>query len=222
MNKMLAALALLLATSPVLGQVPGGGTVTGTSLTISTLNTGVVLDVHPSISADGRYVTVNVNNSYSHLDAIETFNLTNPPLSTSAPFRPAQVGKVVFVEKDKKLLAAPVPAMALKEASLKDGVRKLAETTKSNLVLGIRGLEQAGVDLAARKTFAIEQGTLKEALLTLVKVAAPETDMVISAEEGVVQMMSHVPGPGRYARDQQDLSHGGPAGQPAADCIDED
>jgi hypothetical protein len=186
MKSALASFLLLCATCPALGQV-NGGAVTATNLTVSTLNSGVVLDVTPNISADGRYVTVGVHNGFSALDGIQTFNLNGAYVGA---FRSAQFGKIIVVDNDKKLLETPVAAMTLKDVSLKQAVRKLADQTKSNLVLGVRGLEQAGVDLAALHTFALENGKMKDALLSLVKTAAPDTDIVITAEDSVVQIMS--------------------------------
>jgi hypothetical protein len=185
MKSALASLALLVATGPALGQAIAP--LTATNITVSTLNSGVVLDVRPNVSPDGRYVTIGVRNSFSALDGIQTFNLNGTQVGA---FRPAQVGKVIFVDNDKKLLETPVAAMNLKGVSFKDAVRKLADTTRSNVVLGIRGLEQAGVDIAAPRSFALENGKMKDALLAMIKTAAPDTEIVISSDDGVVQVMS--------------------------------
>jgi len=185
------------ASAQVIGP---GGTITGTNLTVSTLTTGVVLDASVSVSADRRYVTMGIKNSYSSLEGFQTFNFGNPAGVPSAvgvapiPFRPAVVGRVTFVENDKKLLATPVPALALKDVSLKEGVAKIADTTKANVVLGFRGLEQAGVDLKKTHSFTTAAGTMKDALLSMIKTAAPEVDLVVTADEGVVQIVSQAQG----------------------------
>jgi hypothetical protein len=200
MRMVLGLLAILMTAPPALAQVVAGngGVAVTTNQTVSTLTTGTVLGATAAVSADGRYVTIGMHPSFSSLEGIQTFDFGgnsvaggNPGLSrflAKVPFRPAVVGNVTFVETDKKLLAVEVPAMTLKEASLKEASQKLADVSKGNIVLGIRGLEQAGIDVSAKKTYVIEKGTLKDALLAALKTAAPQTDMVISAEDNVVEV----------------------------------
>jgi hypothetical protein len=180
----------------------GGNGVTGTSISVSTLTTGVTLQVGGAVSADGRYVTIDADPQFSTLEGLDTFVVTGGSGAgggggggggivlglavRKVPFRPAQVGNVVFVDRDKTLLSAPVPPFALKDASLKEAVRKVADVTKSNLVLGIRGLQEAGVDVNARQAFSFAGGTTKDALVRLVAQAMPTTDLVITAEDKVI------------------------------------
>ena len=89
---------------------------------------------------------------------------------------------------NKTLLTTKVKATRWKGVTLKAAVQKLADGTKLNMVLGIRGLQQAGVDLTATKDFAIADGTVKEALLALLQTALPGKDMVITAEDKVIQI----------------------------------
>ncbi|HVT82377.1 MAG TPA: hypothetical protein VHM90_17165, partial [Phycisphaerae bacterium] len=58
------------------GGINGGGAV-GTNLNIQTLNTGVVLDVTATVSADRRYVVMTIHPTLATLDGIDTFSLGN-------------------------------------------------------------------------------------------------------------------------------------------------
>jgi len=182
------------------GQTVTTGGATATNLNVSTINSGTVLEVTGVVSADRRYVGMAITPSFSTLDGFDTFVIPNTGVASGdigmqqavglrrMAYRPAQVGKVIFVDNDKPLLAARMGAMDLKDVSMKDAVRKVADTTRLNIVLGTRGLEQAGVDLNARHDFAIPAGTVKETLLAILKIGAPEPDMVITAEDKVIQV----------------------------------
>jgi len=179
--------------------------VVGTSRNVQTLSTGTVLSVTPAVSADRRYVGMAINPQFSTLDGVDTFVLSNPASPAAAggvagngslqavairrvPFRSAVVGKVTIVDNDKTLLAAAVKAAEWKGISLKDAVRKLADLTKENMVLGLRGLEQAHVDVTVVRDYKIPAGTVKEALLAILQKGVPETDMVVSSEDKVIQI----------------------------------
>jgi hypothetical protein len=187
--------ALCGAAAPARAQVVGG-TAVGVSLTTSTLSSGSVLSVQPAVSADGRYVTMSVQPTYASFDGFDTFSsggITSQQTAAgvrSLPFRPAVIGKVTLVENDKTLLTKNVKAATLKDTSLKAAARKLADAADTNVVLGIRGLESAGVDVNAPRTFVIKGGTLKQALLDMLEATIPGQDMVITADDGVVQVVT--------------------------------
>ncbi len=103
-------------------------------------------------------------------------------------FRPAVVGRVIFVDNDKPLLAKAIAGGEWKGISFKDAAKKLADASKGNVVLGIRGFEQAGVDVNKQHNFKFETGTVKGAVLALIQTAAPETDIVVTAEDKVIQI----------------------------------
>jgi hypothetical protein len=199
------------------GQI--NGAVTGTSLNVSTISTGTVLQVTPTASADRRYVEMSVNPQFSTLDGIDTFILSGtngivggiagsgraaqPVAIRPVPFRPATVGSATFVDLDPSLLATNVKPLELRSVSLRDAMRKLAEVTKRNLVLGDRGLEQAGADLKSPHDFLLKPDnarvafTMKDALLALAKTAMPDQLIVITSEDKVITVVS---------RDQADQS----------------
>jgi hypothetical protein len=191
------ALAALLAAPRAASAQALGGNAIGVSLTTNTLSTGTVLSVGGAVSPDGRYVTLSVQPTFASLEGFDTYSSGGVFSQTTAaglhaiPFRPAVVGKVTVVENDKKLLGKSLKPTALKDISLKAAARKLADAADANLVLGIRGLEQAGVDVNAPHTFTLPPGgTLKDALLAILQSALPEQDMVITADDGVVQVVT--------------------------------
>lgn len=209
MKRFIPASLLLLLSASANAQVITGGAVTGTSINVQTLSTGTVLQVTPAVSSDGRYVTMSINPQFSILDGIDTFVVTNGPGTIGGagggggfggmpqpvgirrlPFRPAQIGKVVFVDNDKPLLAAKISAATWKGITLKAAMRNVADLTRQNIVLGVRGLEQAGVDLNATHDFSFSAGTVKDAILALLKTAVPSKEMVISSEDKVIQVIT--------------------------------
>ncbi|HVS73555.1 MAG TPA: hypothetical protein VHQ47_20190 [Phycisphaerae bacterium] len=192
---MALGVGLLGAAAGVRGQVignGGGNAAVGTSLTVSTLSTGSVLDVTGAVSADGRYVTMHLAPSQASLEGFDTFTnglgISQAVSTASIPFRPMVLGKVTLVETDKALLTKPVRAVVLKNVSLKAALRQMAANAGTNIVLGIRGLQEVGVDVDAPHVFLVREGTLKQALLGILKEAAPDQDMVIAADEGVVEV----------------------------------
>ncbi len=210
--------SLILFTFPLLtaslapAQFVSSPNVTGTSINVQTLSTGTVLQVTSAVSADGRYVTMSIDVQSAVLDGLDTFVLTNGPgtiggtgaaggvLGLSGvpqpvairrvPFRPAQVENVVFVDDDKPLLAVKVAAGNWPGMSLKSAIRKLADASHENIVLGTRGLEQSGVDVNQTLDFSFPAGTVKDALLAILKTAVPRKEMVISAEDKVISVMT--------------------------------
>ncbi len=65
------------------GGINGGGA-TGTSLTVSTLTTGVTLQVEATVSSDRRYVVMNIDPQLSTLDGIDTFTTTAANATTGS------------------------------------------------------------------------------------------------------------------------------------------
>jgi hypothetical protein len=104
------------------------------------------------------------------------------------PYRPAQVGAVVMVDHDSSLLSAHVPAITTKGVSLQAAVRKIAQASNKNIVLGIRGLEEEGISTTAPRDFEVPDGTVKTALLSTLKTATGGIPMVITAEDKVVSI----------------------------------
>ena len=114
---------------------------------------------------------------------------TTAAQSTTQPAEP-KAGSLLFVPTDKDLLATSVAATTLQNTSLKDAIKTLATLTGKNLVLGIRGLEAANIDLNAPHQFTLPAGALQTALQTILQTAAPQAHIVIIADDGVVQIMS--------------------------------
>lgn len=60
-------------------QVVNNGGAVATSLDVRTLTTGTVLDVTPTVSPDGRYVTLRMQPAFSSLEGIDTFTIPGVP-----------------------------------------------------------------------------------------------------------------------------------------------
>jgi hypothetical protein len=207
------AAALTLACGVMTAQAQfTNGTATGTSIQVQTLTTGNTLEVGGAVSADGRYVTMNVDPQLSSLDSIDTFVVPGNgtvvggssngaagiflPAGTQAigirrvPYRPAQIGPVLLINKDDRLLVAKVPHMSLKETSLQDAIRKIAQASGKNIVLGIRALEEEGVNTASPRDFEIQEGTVRSAIFSILRTATGDLPMVVTSEENVVTVVT--------------------------------
>ncbi len=79
-----------------------GGAATGTSLSISTLQTGVTLQVEATVSSDRRYVVMNIEPDLSTLDGIDTFTTgTTAPSGTTSGGNSAVATGGAFVQLPK-------------------------------------------------------------------------------------------------------------------------
>ncbi len=196
MRVVMAVATLFFAPAMGFAQFQNQGNATGTSVTVGTLSTGTVLDVRASASADRRYVTANVHTTSASLDGLDTVTIPNGPNAglvqavggRRIPFRQAVVDNVTFVDTDKKLLAAVVGDADMKAISTQAAIRKIADLAKENIVLGIRGLEEANIEVREKHDFAIKRGTVKDALLEIVHTAMPDTPLVVTAEDNVIEI----------------------------------
>ncbi len=181
------------------------GSTTGTNLSVSSLTTGTVLDVGPSVSADGRYVTMGIRTSFSQLEGIDTFGTGTMGNgnggsggnggggnSMGMRYRPAVEGKVTFVEEDRDLLGSRVPEMVLKDVTLKGALGRIAAGSGRNIVYGNRafeeGFKELGVDGGKTFTVNVEEGTVRQALLKVLEAGAGDVEVVVTAEENVVEV----------------------------------
>jgi|GEM_PF-1708495 len=193
MNIRITTLLLLLGASSAFAQ-----TISGTSTTVSTLTTGTVLDARASVSPDHRYVTIGIRPQFSQLDGIDTFSNVGTSLSGGASlprtinngfganYRPAVVDNITFIEKDPTLLNRKLPAAELKATTLRQAAAQLGQSAKTNVVLSTRALQQANIDDKATFDLALEECTLREAVIALLAVAVPHEPMVITADDNVI------------------------------------
>jgi hypothetical protein len=198
----LAACGLFIAMAPGASAqvVINNGPITQFTPTVSTLTTGTVLDAGASISADGRYVTLNTHISQSSLNGIDTFGSAGPGLgqqflidvrgravgTARMPYRPAEVGRVTLVENDKALLMRMVPEITAESISLRAAVRQLGVVSGANIAVGWKAIRDANIDELKPRRLQIPAGTLKETLLEFLKQTVPQESMVITSEDNVV------------------------------------
>jgi hypothetical protein len=238
-------LAVCLGGPRAWGQVNGGAS-TANSLTVSTLTTGTVLDVTPSISADGRYVTMQVRPSFSSLDSLDTFVVPPPAINgaggvgiinglgdggrgpagmglgplnlrldqvmpgANGNSRPAHLWQqpataslpaaalaaatlarpapgIIFVEKDKGLLNASVPAFS-GSVTLAQAVKRLATLSNRNMVLGIAGFKKEQIDFNVPLAIHFGANTLRADIADLLAAAAPDKALVVTADDNVISI----------------------------------
>jgi len=113
----------------------GGNAAVGTSLTVSQLQTGVVLDVTATVSADRRYVVMTINPQLSTLDGIDTFSTgtTTGNNSTSGNNTTAALGGS-FVQLPKTAFTTVNTMVSIPDGgTLLIGGQKLVGESKSKL-----------------------------------------------------------------------------------------
>ncbi len=101
-------------------------------------------------------------------------------------FRPAEIGRCVFVVNDGALLAHVVPALVLRRVSLAQVLDKLSRVTRTNLVGSWAAMERRHIDLQKREDVKLGAASYKQDLVTVLKQFAPHVHMVITAQENVL------------------------------------
>jgi len=200
--------ALVLASGPAgaRGQAFRPSPLLVVSPTVNTLTTGTVLDVGTSISADGRYVTLNTHFSQSRLDGLDTYGFDAGSFGSAAgqpflidvrgravgtgriPFQPNQVGHVLLIKRDLALAVRTVAAFGPQKVSLREAVRLLGAARSTNIALGWKAFQEAGIDPDSPRTLSLPAGMLIDALLALAQQVAPQAPLVISFEDNVAFM----------------------------------
>ena len=187
--KLLArlTLALTLAPAATLAQVAPGvqrNAVVGTTPEVATINTGMNLHIGGvAVSADRRYVGVNIGLQNAVLDGIDTFTSAG---TATQPAGNALNGKLQFLGTSSPLLAQRTPALKSDAMSLHDAVRKLATATNSNVVLSANALKNSKVDDQAPHKIDVPAGNLREAIISLLDQTIPDVPMVVTADNEVV------------------------------------
>ena len=207
----LTALALWIAMAdPAWGQ----NRTTVTNVTPRTITTGTVFSAWPTVSSDGRSVYIHLQFTQATLDHVDTFvlptgTMSSPPAArplvltlpvdaSGMPLKsaaaeavhplsnPALHGNQIYVDWDKKLLAAKLPAVKIENLPLAEGISKLAVLSQTNLALGLSGMKKAGIDTKMPVTLMRGEGTLRDALEELLEAPAKINPLVITAEDNVV------------------------------------
>lgn len=201
---LLAVLPALFAVISALGQNRS-----------NTVTTGTVFSAWPTVSSDGRSVCFYLSFTQGVLDHMETYvlptgTMSSPPAArplvltlpvdaNGAPAKaasstgnpqtlrnPAVHGNQIYVDWDKKLLAAKLPAVKMENLPLAEVLSKLAGQTQTNLALGIAGMKKAGIDTKMPVSLVRPEGTLREALEELLEAPAKAAPLVVTAEDNVI------------------------------------
>ncbi len=109
-----------------------------------------------------------------------------PPKKAEKPFRPAELGYVIFVENQPQLLTQKLPAIKFQGLTLNQTINRLADITNSNFAIGWPSLKSAGIPIHAKKSVALRAESCRRALVDILQVFAPHKRLVVSADENVI------------------------------------
>ena len=113
---------------------------------------------------------------------------TTRPVAAKAafPFRPAQIGQVVFVLDEPKLLQHDLPKLILHHSTLNHALDELAQNTHTNLVASWNAMVKAGLRMKARHSLTLPTNSYKRDLVLLMKHYMPHRHLVITAQSNVI------------------------------------
>ena len=101
-------------------------------------------------------------------------------------FRPAEIGRCVFVVNDAALLAHVLPPLALKQVTLPQVLNKLSSITRTNLVGSWAAMQRRHMDLKKKEDVRLGAASYRKDLVAVLKQFAPHVHMVITAQENVL------------------------------------
>ncbi len=140
-------------------------------------------------TASGCPTTRRANSSQTTHERVKTrTTAVSPPagFAHNPNFRPAEVGCVIFVQKQPALLAHLLPTLQFKHISLGGSLSRLADRTGTNLAAGWSALRAAGVNTRAKKTFTLPAQSYRLDIVDVLKIFAPRVRMVVTASENVI------------------------------------
>ncbi|NNM85407.1 MAG: hypothetical protein HKL96_06610 [Phycisphaerales bacterium] len=112
---------------------------------------------------------------------------TRPVAGKAAfPFRPAQIGQVVFVLDEPELLRHELPKMVLRHSTLNHALDELARSTHTNLVASWNAMVKDGLSMTARQSLTLPANSYKRDMVLLMKHFMPHRHLVITAQSNVI------------------------------------
>ncbi len=108
------------------------------------------------------------------------------PLTKDRNYRPAQIGRVIFVLNDPSLLKHTLPPVMFHHKTLSDMLNTFSDLTNTNVAAGWAAMAQAGIKANRRVTLALPRQGYKLDLVAVLKKYAPHIHMVISADQNVI------------------------------------
>jgi hypothetical protein len=137
--------------------------------------------------ADGQH-KVGGKSASTHAADSHAAAATQPDsrLRHHSHYRPAQIGRVIFVLNEPSLLNHILPAMVLDHQTLSAILDNFSTLTNTNVAAGWGAMIHAGIKPAIRRTLRLPKQGYKRDLAAVLKAFAPHVRMVISADQNVI------------------------------------
>ncbi len=113
-------------------------------------------------------------------------NVKSSHKKSAHPYRPAQIGYIIFVENQPKLLTQKLPHIVLRQLTLNQAVNRMAALTGENFAVGWPALKRAGISIQKPHNVTLPAGSCRRDLARLFRVFARRKRLVISADENVI------------------------------------
>jgi hypothetical protein len=101
-------------------------------------------------------------------------------------FRPAQIGRAIFVLNDPKIVAVKMPPISINHLALKQVFREFRKLSGQNMVNNWAAVKAAGVKLGARRSMKLPAQSLRLDIGAVLKRYARHHRFVVSADENVI------------------------------------
>ncbi len=108
------------------------------------------------------------------------------PLPGNKTFRPAEIGRVIFVQNEPSLLEHVLPPMVFHHKTLSEVLSTFSTLTNTNVAAGWAAMAHAGIKFNRRLTLRLPGQGYKLDLVAALKSFAPNVRMVISADQNVI------------------------------------
>lgn len=101
-------------------------------------------------------------------------------------FRPAQVGRAIFVLNDPKLVAIKMPKIAIRHLTIRQVFREFRKLSGRNMVNNWAAVKACGTKIAARRSMNLPAQSLRLDIGSVLKHYARNHRFVITADENVI------------------------------------
>ena len=121
-----------------------------------------------------------------HNAATQPATRPDAPFPKDINFRPAEIGRVIFVINEPSLLRHVLPQLVLRRVTLSKVLTEFSVLTNTNVAAGWAAMAQAGIKPSQRATLRLPKQSYQLDLVAALKAFAPQVHMVISADENVI------------------------------------
>lgn len=108
------------------------------------------------------------------------------PLPKHRKFRPAQIGRVIFVLNDPGLVKVPIPKLVIKNRTVQQVFRQFRKLSGQNMVMNWMAVKASGTRLKNKCSFTLPAQSLRLDMAATLKTFARHHRFVISADENVI------------------------------------